>query len=137
MINFRKGSRIFNQCELRKRNYHLILLSGDRKETVKALGKKLGFNDEDIFYEMDPEKKLMAITKTQNSMMVGDGVNDSLAMLKASVSVSTSGGVEAALKSSDAYLTASSLRGILDFFSRFFFGIHISGNEEKIITYTM
>lgn len=100
--------------ELRKRNYRVVLISGDRKDTVEALGKKLGFNDTEIFYESSPEKKLELIANSPHSMMIGDGVNDSLAMMKASVSVASSGGVEAALKSSDVYLTASSLRGILD-----------------------
>ncbi len=100
--------------ELRRRNYRVALISGDRKETVESLGKKLGFKDEDIFSEMDPDKKLFVISRTQNPMMIGDGVNDSLALMKASVSVASSGGVEAALKSSDVYLTEPSLRGVLD-----------------------
>lgn len=101
-------------AELRKRNYRVILISGDRKETVESLGNKLDFKSEDIFSEMNPEQKLHLVSKTPNSMMIGDGVNDSLAMMNASVSVASSGGVEAALKSSDVYLTEPSLKGILD-----------------------
>lgn len=100
--------------ELRKRKYRVVLVSGDRQETVDTLGKQLGFSKSDIFSEMDPQQKLMLISKTPHAMMIGDGVNDSLAMMKASVSIATSGGVEAALKSSDVYLTTSSLKGVLE-----------------------
>lgn len=98
--------------DLRARGYNLKLLSGDKKEVVTKLGRKLGFSTEETHFEMSPYEKAELVASTRNSMMVGDGVNDSLAMIRASVSVATSGGVEAALRSSDVYLTDPSLSGV-------------------------
>lgn len=98
--------------ELRDRGYRLILLSGDKEQVVENLAMRTGFPPEDSFSAMDPAAKAARVAMHPQSMMVGDGVNDSLAMMKASVSVAVSGGVEAALKCSDVYLTDSSLKGV-------------------------
>lgn len=97
---------------LRRAGYGLILLSGDKKEVVEAFGQQLGFAPEHIYSEMSPNQKALIVAKTPNAMMVGDGVNDSLAMLQAQVGVAASGGMEAALRSSDVYLIDSSLKGV-------------------------
>jgi Cu2+-exporting ATPase/Cu+-exporting ATPase len=99
--------------ELRLRGYRVCLLSGDRKDSVLDFGAQLGFTLDDIFYGADPARKAEVVGAHPGAMMVGDGMNDSLAMIKAEVGVATSGGVEAALRSSDVYLTRPSLRQIL------------------------
>ncbi len=99
---------------LRKAGYRLVLLSGDGKESVQALAKDLGFSEGDVHFAASPNDKARIVAEAEGAMMVGDGINDSLAMLAARVAVSTSGGVEAALKSSDVYLTRSSLKGVSD-----------------------
>lgn len=99
--------------ELRTRGHRVALISGDKKEVTEIFGARLGFAPQDIFSEMNPTKKALIVSQTPNSMMIGDGVNDSLAMMKASVSVASSGGVEAALRSSDVYLTEASLKGVV------------------------
>lgn len=101
--------------DLRRKGYKLVLLSGDNKGPVMALARELGFATEETIFGADPLKKARFVAETEHSMMVGDGVNDSLAMLQARVAVATSGGVEAALKSSDVYLTDSAISGVAEF----------------------
>lgn len=97
---------------LRSRGLRVVLLSGDKRESVVGLAQKLHFEIGDIFAEMKPEQKAAMISVTPHSMMIGDGVNDSLAMIKSDVSVASSGGMETALKSAGVYLTDPSLSGI-------------------------
>lgn len=90
----------------------VILLSGDTREVSLSVGRSLGFSAQDILSEMDPAGKLAAVSENPRSMMVGDGVNDSLAMMHAQVGVAVSGGMETALRSADVYLSEQSLDGI-------------------------
>lgn len=98
---------------LRKMGYRLELLSGDNAEAVRTLGAKLGFQASEIAAELSPQEKAQRVAQTSNCMMVGDGINDSLALMKADVGVATSGGVASALQSAGVYLTRSSLDGIV------------------------
>ncbi len=99
---------------LRGQGYKIKLLSGDQREPVMALAKNLSFDPADVHFGMSPADKAHLVSQTPGAIMVGDGVNDSLAMLQAGVGVSTCGGVEAALKSSDVYLTGPSLNGVFE-----------------------
>ena len=61
---------------------------------------------------MTPESKYRLVSDHENTMMIGDGINDSLALMNASVGVAASGGVESALRSSDVFLADSSLKSV-------------------------
>jgi Cu2+-exporting ATPase/Cu+-exporting ATPase len=98
--------------KLRESGYRLFLLSGDKKDVVKSTASQLGFAESEIYAEVDPFEKALIVSKTPDAMMVGDGVNDSLAMMRAKVALAVSGGMQVALRSSDVYLTNASLKGI-------------------------
>jgi len=102
---------------LRARGISVQLLSGDSREVSLAIGAQLSFAPGEIHGEAGPDEKAAFLARTPNAMMVGDGVNDSLAMTRASVGVAVSGGMETALKSADVYLTSPGLEGILHLFS--------------------
>lgn len=102
--------------DLRARGKKVILLSGDSRQVSEDLGAQLGFKSDEIYSEASPAFKASLVAKTPQSMMVGDGVNDSLAMMRASVGVAVSGGMETALKSADVYLADPSLDGIRSLF---------------------
>lgn len=121
LFTFRFETKIKEDClgvleDLRARGLKIILLSGDQKESVKHLTDALGFDFDDTIAEADPSKKLSVVSRYPNSIFVGDGVNDSLAMMKTKVSIAASGGVETALRSSDVYLTEPSLNGVVELF---------------------
>ncbi len=97
---------------LRLRGYKPILLSGDRRAIATKTGQALGFQPEEIFAELSPIDKAHLVTRYAPAMMVGDGVNDSLAMMRATVGVAVSGGVEAALKSAAVYLVEPGIQGV-------------------------
>lgn len=119
LFTFRFESKIKDGClellqDLRERGLKIVLLSGDRKESVDRLTDALGFDFDQVISEADPAHKHSVVSRCPNSIFVGDGVNDSLAMIKSKISIAVSGGVESALRSSDVYLTEPSLKGVGD-----------------------
>lgn len=122
LFTFQFETKIKSDCldvlgELKQRGLKLVLLSGDRKESVRHLTDKLGFDFDEVHSEQNPAQKLQIVSNYPNSMFVGDGVNDSLAMMRSKVSVAVSGGVATALKSSQVYLTEPNLAGVAKLFS--------------------
>jgi Zn2+/Cd2+-exporting ATPase len=89
----------------------LVLLTGDREEVARTVGAELGFDA--YVAEVLPEQKLEVVREEQAAgrkvMMVGDGVNDALALSGADVGVAIGvrinevalGGADVALMSGD------------------------------------
>ncbi len=98
---------------LRTQKLRVILLSGDKKSAVDHLAQKLGFSPDDIHSDCSPEDKATLVVRNSPAMMVGDGINDSLALMRSAVGVATSGSMEGALKSAGVYLINPDLNGIL------------------------
>ncbi|MBF0376202.1 MAG: heavy metal translocating P-type ATPase [Desulfamplus sp.] len=78
---------------LKKRNKSLYIISGDNTNHVKIMAEELGIDN--YFSEIFPEQKAQIIEQLQKEgrsvCFIGDGINDSIAMKKAHVSVSLSG----------------------------------------------
>ena len=90
---------------LKKKNIKTYLLSGDRKEKVEEVAKKLGITE--VLSEHSPEEKLKVISKLTEqaaTAMVGDGINDAPALAKATVGVSLSNASQVAIQSAQVVL---------------------------------
>ncbi len=92
------------------------LLSGDTEGSVFPVAEQLGFHPTEVHASLSPCDKASWVNKRQNTMMIGDGINDGLALASASVGVAASGSIEAALKSSKVYLAKPSLNGLVELF---------------------
>jgi len=104
--------------ELRNSGVKVILLSGDSQSSAEKLGWDLGFNlAHEVKGGFSPEDKARIVGGTPHAMMVGDGINDALALKAASVGVAVSGGVEAAFRSAQVILTDSGLKGLSNLMS--------------------
>lgn len=72
---------------------HIAIVSGDHQQPTKKLAESLGMDD--YFYDILPENKAQIVERLQKEgqsvAFVGDGVNDTIAMKKANVSISLSG----------------------------------------------
>jgi len=99
---------------LQKKAYRVHILSGDNENNVKNTALKLGIHQRDIYWGKTPEEKAQIIKDSQNTLMVGDGLNDASAFSSADVAVSVQGSVEESLKVSDAYILNNSLFNIVD-----------------------
>ena len=84
------------------------ILSGDKDPQVSRFCKEVHF-DGAKYSEKTPKEKAEILSRFNDTLMIGDGVNDSLAFKKANVGVATQGSVEVAFKSSDLYLDAAQI----------------------------
>lgn len=90
-----------------------LLLTGDRHSVAQTLARDVGISD--VEAQALPEDKLKRVLKEIDSgfrpMVVGDGINDSLALKAGVVGVAMgAGGADIALASADIVLIGSDLR---------------------------
>lgn len=97
--------------DLRQRNLEIYIISGDQAEPTRKLANELGI--EHYFANILPEDKAGLVVKLQQEgksvCFVGDGINDSIALKKANVSVSLRGATTVATDTAQIVLMDQSL----------------------------
>ncbi len=98
----------------------VILLSGDDEAVARQIGSDLGIAPADAYGRMRPEQKATFITDLRASgasvAMVGDGVNDAVALSAADVGVAMGGGADAAGEAASVVLMGNRLSQLLEGF---------------------
>lgn len=93
-----------------------VVLTGDNKVVAMAVAKEIGADD--VIYEVLPDTKAEEIKKLQSMgdkvAMVGDGINDSVALATADVGISVGNATEIAMESADAVIMKKGLDGVVD-----------------------
>jgi len=91
------------------------MLTGDAERTALAVASKIGINR--VFAGVLPDEKDKAVSTLQNEgkkvAMVGDGINDAPALVRADVGIAMFQGTDVAVESADIVLTDPSLKGVL------------------------
>ncbi len=92
---------------------HMVLLTGDRTAVAQEVAAEIGVNE--VWAEMLPEQKLNRVMHEikagHRPMVVGDGINDSLALRAGAVGVAMgTQGSDIALASADLALMTNDLR---------------------------
>ena len=89
----------------------VIMLTGDNKFTAKNIADKLGI--ENFVAEVLPEDKAAEIAKLQAAgkkvAMIGDGINDAPALVKANLGMAIGAGTDVAIESADSVLVRNDL----------------------------
>ncbi|MAR25847.1 MAG: heavy metal translocating P-type ATPase, partial [Flavobacteriaceae bacterium] len=101
--------------KLRKDNYEINILSGDRKETVVEFAKQLGSKEDEIKWNLLPEMKLKIIEnlKKKNKVaMIGDGINDAPALAASNLGIAVGSGTQIAKANADVVLMGDQLGGL-------------------------
>ncbi len=101
--------------KLRDNNYNIKILSGDRKETVVELAKKLNSPEAEIKWELLPEMKLKIIEnlkKNNKVAMIGDGINDAPALAASNLGIAVGSGTQIAKANADVVLMGDQLSGL-------------------------
>lgn len=101
-------------ADLQKRGLEVILLTGDHPTTAHAIAKDLGI--EQVFAQVLPDQKAKIIQEIKNTgkkvAMVGDGINDALALVEADVGISIANASDIAIESADIVLMKNDLNGV-------------------------
>ena len=101
---------------LRALGIRTTLMTGDSAPVAAAVGRELGVDQ--IASELLPDEKLAKIDALKISgrivMMVGDGVNDAPALMKASVGVAMGSGTDVARESASVMLLGNDLTALVD-----------------------
>jgi heavy metal translocating P-type ATPase len=104
--------------QLQKRNLSLYIISGDHEHPTKQLAEELGI--EQYFANTLPQDKANKIEQLQQQgksvCFVGDGINDSIALKKAKVSISLRGASTAATDTAQVILMDKTLMKLDRFF---------------------
>ncbi len=104
-------------ANLKARGLSLCILSGDRQAPTQHLAEQLGI---DYFAEVLPNGKAAIIEQLQSEghrvCFVGDGVNDTLALNRADVSVSLRGAATIATDTAQVVLMSQSLKDLPQLF---------------------
>ena len=101
--------------QLRKDNYKIHILSGDRKESVVELAKKIDCLEAEIQWGLLPEMKLKIIedlNKNNKVAMIGDGINDAPALAASDLGIAVGSGTQIAKANADVVLMGDQLNGL-------------------------
>ena len=102
---------------LEKLGITTVMLTGDNLDTARIIAKELGISE--IHADVLPSDKASIIqgfvAAGNKVVMVGDGVNDAVALVEADVGISISDGTDVASDASDVILMNHNLSNLLDF----------------------
>lgn len=103
---------------LRRRKISMYIISGDHEKPTKALAQALDI--ENYFAETLPENKAELVKQLQEEgkfvCYVGDGINDSITLKQANVSISMRGATTIATDTAQIVLMDGSLRQLVQLF---------------------
>ncbi|QIZ71386.1 heavy metal translocating P-type ATPase [Oxynema aestuarii] len=96
----------------------VMLLTGDRPETARAIAAELAIAPESIFAGVRPGEKAEAIARVQGNgrrvAMVGDGINDAPALARADVGIALHSGTEVAVETAGIVLVRDDLGDVIE-----------------------
>lgn len=100
--------------DLHKSGYEVHILSGDRNIVVQSVAKLLNLNSKNAKGDLFPEDKAKCIDSS-NSLFVGDGINDVLALKAATLGIAMHGGLQVALENSSIYMIRPDLNLVREY----------------------
>lgn len=100
---------------LKDKNTDVVMLTGDNKIVAKTIADELKIDK--VIAEILPQDKEKEVARLQESgkkvAFVGDGINDSPALVKADVGLAIGSGTDIAIESADIVLIKNSLNDVI------------------------
>jgi Cu2+-exporting ATPase/Cu+-exporting ATPase len=97
---------------LKSLNLNLRILSGDHRGSVKQVADQVGIEFGSCIFEASPEKKNEVIKSYENTLMVGDGANDAIALAQADVGIAVHSSMELSLQAAGVFLKTPGIRSV-------------------------
>ena len=101
--------------QLRNQGIDVVMLTGDHKITAQAIAKQAGI--EHVIAQVLPDQKGNQVQMLQQQgkkvAMVGDGINDAVALMQSEVGIAIGSGSDVALESADIVLMKDNLQDVL------------------------
>ncbi len=97
-------------AQLQNMGIRVVMITGDNEKTANAIGKEAGVNQ--VIAGVLPDGKEAAVSelmKLGKVAMVGDGINDAPALVKADMGIAIGAGADVAIDAADVVLMKSSL----------------------------
>ncbi|AJQ90184.1 heavy metal translocating P-type ATPase [Propionibacterium freudenreichii] len=117
-------------AELRHRGLRVMMITGDQPATARAVADELGITE--VRAGLLPDEKLRAIDAERAAghrlAMVGDGVNDAPALMRATVGIAMGSGTDIARDSADVVLISSDLNDLAA-------TLHIARRARRIVMF--
>lgn len=113
--------------ELKKMGLKVLMLSGDKQIVASKVASELGIDES--HGELNPEQKALLIKELQKSanvVMVGDGINDILALKSANVGIAMGSGASVSVGVSDVVLLRDELSDLV-------FALRLAKKTFKVI----
>lgn len=107
-----RSSSVEAVAEMKKLGLDVIMLTGDNKKSASAIAAAASIDT--VISEVLPEEKFAEIDNLKSQgkkvAMVGDGINDSPALVRADVGMAIGNGTDIAIDAADIVLMQSNLR---------------------------
>ncbi len=100
-------------AQLQNMDIRVVMITGDNEKTANAIGKEAGVNQ--VIAGVLPDGKEAAVSelmKLGKVAMVGDGINDAPALVKADMGIAIGAGADVAIDAADVVLMKSSLMDV-------------------------
>ncbi len=105
-------------ASLENRGIEPVMLTGDHKDVALRVAKQLGIQK--VYYELTPQHKASFVEDMHKQgktvVMVGDGINDILALSQADIGIVMGSGSDIAIEVGDVVLLDDSLRSLHESF---------------------
>ncbi len=100
---------------LKKMGLDTVMLTGDNRITALAVAKLVGITD--VKSGVKPDAKAATINQFKSQgkvIMIGDGINDAVALTTADVGIAIGSGMDIAIESADVVLTSGNIMDVVD-----------------------
>ncbi|PAY18312.1 copper-translocating P-type ATPase [Rhodopirellula sp. SM50] len=101
---------------IRQAGWAVGILSGDHRELVDKVSRRVGIDPQHALGGLSPEDKLKRVTIAAAGpvVMIGDGANDAAALAAADVGIAVRGGAEVSLQAAPVFVASGTLESVAD-----------------------
>lgn len=110
-----KGEAIETVKRLIKMDIQPVMMTGDQHQTANAIAGQVGISD--VLSEVLPDEKADHVKRLQDQgkhvLMVGDGINDAVALVQSDIGIAIGSGTDVAIESADVVLMKDDLLDVV------------------------